>query len=222
MMSTRNSLFSPAAEAADIPTLKDTRILREVIFALATGCWPSDASFRAVMERYNGPLHAAAQKLVHDHDTASDLVQYAWEQLYFTAVIRGKWFVDQSEAGLYYWLFRTVWNAGIDHLRKQVHFVTLEGEEGENEWVNQRFDDPEMALLQTELRTTIIDTMLRILSTDQFNVVALFYFNGWSIEMIGSRLEMSSNTVKSHLHRAKQRLRRAFRERHIGLADLVA
>lgn len=45
------------------------------------------------------------------------------------------------------------------------------------------------------------------LSEDQRDVVVLFYQLRWSVEQIGQYLDCATGTVKSHLHRARRRMR---------------
>ncbi|CAN5743607.1 RNA polymerase sigma factor [soil metagenome] len=47
------------------------------------------------------------------------------------------------------------------------------------------------------------------LSADQRDVVVLFYQLQWSVEQISEYLDCAAGTIKSHLHRARQRMREA-------------
>lgn len=48
---------------------------------------------------------------------------------------------------------------------------------------------------------------LAVLSDEQREVLVLFYQLQWSVEAIGEYLDLPTGTVKSHLHRARARLR---------------
>lgn len=54
-----------------------------------------------------------------------------------------------------------------------------------------------------------LQSALGCLSEDQREAVVLFYQLEWSVEQIGDHLELPVGTVKSHLHRARARLRTA-------------
>ncbi|HZW07428.1 MAG TPA: sigma-70 family RNA polymerase sigma factor [Phycisphaerales bacterium] len=54
-----------------------------------------------------------------------------------------------------------------------------------------------------------LQSALGCLSPDQREAVVLFYQLEWSVEQIGEHLEVPVGTVKSHLHRARARLRAA-------------
>jgi RNA polymerase sigma-70 factor (ECF subfamily) len=59
-------------------------------------------------------------------------------------------------------------------------------------------------------RDTVRDTLQRALmelSEEQREVVVLFHQHGWPIALVAQHLDMPVGTVKSHLHRGRQRLR---------------
>lgn len=55
--------------------------------------------------------------------------------------------------------------------------------------------------------TAAIGDALERLSPDQREVVVLFYQLGWSVEQIAEYLDQPEGTIKSHLHRARRRMR---------------
>ncbi len=57
-----------------------------------------------------------------------------------------------------------------------------------------------------------LQSALGCLSEDQREAVVLFYQLEWSVEQIGDHLELPVGTVKSHLHRARARLRAALED----------
>lgn len=57
-----------------------------------------------------------------------------------------------------------------------------------------------------------LQSALGCLSEDQREAVVLFYQLEWSVEQIGEHLELPVGTVKSHLHRARARLRAALED----------
>jgi RNA polymerase sigma-70 factor (ECF subfamily) len=60
--------------------------------------------------------------------------------------------------------------------------------------------------------TGALQRAIGCLSEDQREVVVLFYQLEWPVESIGDHLEIPVGTVKSHLHRARARLREALAE----------
>jgi len=66
--------------------------------------------------------------------------------------------------------------------------------------------------IDDEVRSNASDALqsaCESLTDVQREVVLLFHQQGWSISLIAQHLDMPEGTVKSHLHRARQRLRRA-------------
>lgn len=57
-----------------------------------------------------------------------------------------------------------------------------------------------------------LQAALACLTDDQREAVVLFYQLEWSVEQIGDYLELPVGTVKSHLHRARARLRTALEQ----------
>lgn len=58
-----------------------------------------------------------------------------------------------------------------------------------------------------------LEMALGSLSQDQRDAIVLFYQLNWSVDQIGEYLDMPGGTVKSHLHRARSRMREVL-ERH--------
>jgi RNA polymerase sigma-70 factor (ECF subfamily) len=55
---------------------------------------------------------------------------------------------------------------------------------------------------------TALHEALNCLNDHQREIVVLFHQQGWPISQIASHKDMPEGTVKSHLHRARQRMRR--------------
>lgn len=66
-----------------------------------------------------------------------------------------------------------------------------------------------------ERRANLEDALkvaLEFLSPEQREIVVLFYQLQWSVDQIGEYLDMPTGTIKSHLHRARTRMRLAFEQ----------
>ncbi len=71
---------------------------------------------------------------------------------------------------------------------------------------------PERSTFETESKNTIQDILnlaLLALGETQREIVLLFHQQEWSIAEISSYMEMPEGTVKSHLHRARRRMKAA-------------
>lgn len=75
-----------------------------------------------------------------------------------------------------------------------------------------RFESDNEFLHRTETSSgasAALQTAMGALSDDQREVVVLFYQLEWSVEQMSEYLDVPPGTIKSHLHRARARLREA-------------
>src|SRR5690606_11364225 len=73
-------------------------------------------------------------------------------------------------------------------------------------------DAPERSLMETEIRTNArdaIDQAMLTLNEQQREIVILFHNQNWPISSIAEHLDMPEGTIKSHLHRARKRMKQA-------------
>lgn len=68
--------------------------------------------------------------------------------------------------------------------------------------------DPVGCCESRDTRRDILQSALLTLSPEQREIVVLFHQLDWPIALIAQHLDMPEGTVKSHLHRGRQRLRR--------------
>lgn len=76
-------------------------------------------------------------------------------------------------------------------------------------------DDPDCPTIDAEVLANArasIDAALASLNDEQREIVALFYQLNWSINRIAEYLTIPAGTVKSHLHRARARMRAVLSE----------
>lgn len=75
-----------------------------------------------------------------------------------------------------------------------------------------KFDAPERRTVGGEVAVNAkaaIDFALAQLSEDQREIVVLFHQLDWPISQIAEHMDMPEGTIKSHLHRGRQRMRAA-------------
>ena len=76
-------------------------------------------------------------------------------------------------------------------------------------------DSPGRASVQIEIMDNVrglLQTALHGLSTQQREIILLFHQQNWPIADIASHLSIPQGTVKSHLHRARKRMRQIILE----------
>lgn len=78
-----------------------------------------------------------------------------------------------------------------------------------------KFDAPESSTIDSEVTSNAklaIEWALAQLSDEQREIVVLFHQLDWPISQIAEHMEMPEGTIKSHLHRGRQRMRALFEE----------
>ena len=157
-------------------------------------------AFRQIVEAYKERLFAFVWRLVRDHHEAEDVTQSAFVKAYEAlASYSEKWAFST-------WLFTIAYRLCINHLRKRRAYT------GETDF--SRLGGPENDVRETVANTeearrlrNVIWAAVEQLTAPQKTSVLMFYREGKSCEEIGRVLEMPTVTVKSHLHRARAKLR---------------
>lgn len=157
-------------------------------------------AFRDLVDAYKDRLFAFIWRMVRNHHEAEDIAQAAFVKAYEALDSYSEQWAFST------WLFTIAYRLCVNHLRKR---KALSGEVDFSR-VGSGTADVRDTVANTEeahrLRSVIWDAVAR-LSPPQRSAVLLFYREGKSCEEIGRVLEMPSVTVKSHLHRARAKLR---------------
>lgn len=152
-------------------------------------------SFRLLIVRYQRPVFALLRRMGFDGDTADDLAQEsfisAWRAL---ARFRG-------DSRFSTWLYRIVYRQGLQYLRHRTRQRRLT----DTAAAQPTPAAPDTAS-QAELRV-VLDVALAQLPPPQRMALALYYFQEQSYEEVAAIMECPLNTVRTHIHRGKQRLR---------------
>jgi RNA polymerase sigma-70 factor, ECF subfamily len=165
-------------------------------------------AFRALVETYKERLFAYVYRMLRSHHEAEDICQAAFVKAYEKLDSYSEKYAFST------WLFTIAYRLSLNHLRKRkayagdVDFSRI----GDNE------DDAPRTIANTEearrLRTAIW-AAVEDLKPPQKTSVLLFYREGKSCEEIGQVLDMPTVTVKSHLHRARAKLREALQAQFV-------
>ena len=159
-------------------------------------------AFRALVEAYKDRLFAFVWRMVRNHHEAEDICQAAFVKAYEALDSYSEKYAFST------WLFTIGYRLCLNKIRKRKAW------DGEVDFARIGTDAPDapQVLAQTEearrLRT-LIWSAVDELKPPQKTAVLLFYREGKSCEEIGRVLEMPTVTVKSHLHRARAKLRAA-------------
>lgn len=162
-------------------------------------------TLRQVFDAEESPLLRYAHGLVGQRETAEDLVQEAFLRLH------QHW---DDVANPRAWLFRSIRNLALNHLRDHQRETTLETG---REWASP-LPDPEQALGKQEAIGTL-QLLVAELHEDDRAIIALKYHEGLKYEQISQRTGLSVGNVGYKLHHALKNLADSLRRLGIDSAS---
>ena len=164
-----------------------------------------DAAFTALMEKYQKQVHATVWRTIKDFHIAEDIVQETFLKAHQKL---GTLNDPQRFSG---WLNAIATRRCLAWFREK----RLNSELSENINIAMRHDDPysgylagEQAKEATQELREIVKKWLAKLRESERTVVTLHYLDGMSCEEIAAFLDVTTNTIKSRLSRARQRLKK--------------
>lgn len=164
------------------------------------------AAFEALARRHGPLMRATARRLTGTLADADDVVQeslmQAWKQLDNL----------RDPAAVKSWLLRIVGTRSIDHLRKRRNDVALdEAETLADASSGPRIQDPESTAVNAS-RVDALKSALQRLPEEQRRCWVLKEFNDLSYEEIALTLNISPDSVRGRLARARTALARTMEE----------
>ena len=157
-------------------------------------------AFRALVDAYKDRLFAFVWRMIRDHHEVEDICQAVFVKAYESLDSYSDKYAFST------WLFTIAYRMSINSMRKR---RPLSGNIDFTRIARAEDDASEMLASSDEARRlrSVIWAAVAELSTPQKSSVLLFYREGKSCEEIGQVLGMPAVTVKSHLHRARGKLR---------------
>jgi RNA polymerase sigma-70 factor, ECF subfamily len=149
----------------------------------------------AAFDRYSRPVYRFVYRLTQREDVAEDVVQEV-----FLALVRAPERFDAARGALQSYLFAIARNLVLKRYRDYRREEQWESEEAPPSPI-----DPRNAL---DLRTAVAEAIAG-LPPLQREAVILFEYEGVTLEELALIVDADIGTVKSRLHRARARLRRA-------------
>lgn len=164
-----------------------------------------DSAFAILVERFQRKIYRVAFAITRDETEADTITQDTFIQA-FTHLAR-----FEGRAELETWLTRIAINRSRDWLRRR-KFVSLFGlgKDGEPETMFEPADerpDAERQLASRQLRAAI-DAAETKLSSQQKVIFRLRHYENLALEEIAEHLGLASGTVRAHLFRAVQKVRK--------------
>ena len=181
----------------------------------------SDA-FSILVNRHRRMVFSCAYRMVGDEQEAEDITQDVFLRVY-QALPRFR-----GDAKFSTWLYKIVSNVCLNHLRKvRPDTVSIEANDEEQKISPLRLADPvntPAAGFEWRRFCERIHTIVSSLPPQYSAVVTLRHMHGMAYDEIADRLHLPLGTVKTHLFRAKERLKEILVEdgEFSGLEDMPA
>jgi RNA polymerase sigma-70 factor (ECF subfamily) len=183
---------------AMISNLTDTELVER--------CRHKDSeAFSVLVDRHKRMVFSCAYRMVGDEQEAEDIAQDVFMRVY-QALPRFR-----GESKFSTWLYKIVSNVCLNRLRKvNPETVSIEANEEEQKFSPLRLADadntPEANFEWKRFRNRIRE-MVSALPPQYCAVVTLRHLQGMAYDEIASALDLPLGTVKTHLFRAKERMR---------------
>lgn len=160
-------------------------------------------SFNSIYELSNGYLYTCILYVVQDEETARDLLQDTYLE------ISSKLHQLENADRFLQWATVIANRKSYDYRKKKRDVLLEESEEGDLLFETIADDEnliPE-SILQDQEKQRLVREIINNLSDIQRLCVIGYYFNEEKQEQIAEELGISVNTVKSHLNRAKSKIK---------------
>ena len=154
-------------------------------------------SFRWIIDRYQRPILQMISNLVFDRHAAEDITQ----EVFMTAYQKLSMF-DPMRSRFSTWLFTIARNKGINYLRKKKPSVSVDQQEIVS---SNAPGDP----IESEEFFQQMDDALNQLPSRQKRAFMLAEFENLPYDQIAQVECVSIGTIRSRIHRAKKKLRKA-------------
>lgn len=195
-----------AAALLEAPAIHPADLIPDSVLVADALAGRSEA-FGTLVERYDRAVYHLALRTLRDRDEAADAAQEAFFKAYRS--LR----TFKPEAKFSTWIFSITYHACCDRLARRKRFS--------NEEMPERADPsagPESeAIAGDEARR--LRAAIDALPEKYRTVITLYHLQGKQYEEIASVLQMPLGTVKTHLFRAKEQLRKLLSEPHAGVRE---
>jgi RNA polymerase sigma-70 factor (ECF subfamily) len=194
---------TPVVEGVSSGSLPDDEVVRRVLDG-------DTMLFEILMRRYNQRLYRVARAILRDDSEAEDVMQHAYVAAYAH--------LDQyaGRARFSTWLTRIAVHEALARARRRHRerqaSLPWQVDEDATSLLPSSWPDPEQQVLDGELRS-LLESAIGALPMVYRSVIVLRDVEGMSTEETAECLGLSADVVKTRLHRARARLRRALVQR---------
>ena len=156
-------------------------------------------SFETIYRAYSGFVYNVAYRVTNDASDAQEITQ----DVFLTIYRKLKSF--QFKSSFRTWTYRITINLAINHAKKKSKEKDLKVDYDENMEL-RTFVDPANETIDRDHQKKLVSVMLAALNPDQRVCLVLRDFEGLNYEEIAKTLKIKTNTVRSRLKRARERL----------------
>jgi RNA polymerase sigma-70 factor (ECF subfamily) len=163
------------------------------------------AAFNCLVERYQGPVYNLCYRLTGDRESAEDAAQEAFLSAY--RAIRGF-----AGGNVRSWLLRIAANASKDELRRRrrkdlaLSLDAMFDSEDHPIEVPDPEEGADSLILRKEVGAALQSALLQ-LPFDQRQAIVLVDLYDFRYEEVAAQMKTSTGTVKSRIHRGREKLR---------------
>ena len=162
-----------------------------------------EASLKELFDVFYGRVYATVIVMVKNRDQAEDITQEA----FIRAFLKLKSLREPAKFGA--WVATIAANMARDSIKKEKKYVLTEDPEEDTSIAKYLGIEEEVIRKDDKKRFLKV---LRSLSPAHYQVIMLFYYHDRTIEDIAQLLEIEEGTVKSRLHRAREKLKKILPE----------
>lgn len=155
-------------------------------------------AYKELINRHKDYAFTLAYRILNSREDAEEVAQDAFMQVF------GAINSFNGESKFTTWFYRIVFNAALMQKRKNRIFADDIETSSEAILISSSNDSTED--LRKNERKRAIELALQNLSADDVMMITLFYLKEQSLEEIAEITQISSETVKVKIHRARKRL----------------
>jgi RNA polymerase sigma factor (sigma-70 family) len=153
-------------------------------------------SYEELVKRYQHGLYVFVFRIVHDEAVSHDVTGEALFKVYET--------IDRIDITKKFstYVFEIAKNLAISYLRSHKKHISIE---------EVAYVEDEESFLEEFYRwdrAEVVHAAVARLESKYKNVITLYYFEDLSYEEVGKKLRIPTNTVRTHLARAKEKLKK--------------
>ncbi len=174
--------------------LNDSEIISKVLSG-------DQAAYAALVDRYQNYVFTLVLRMVKNREDAEEIAQDVFIKAY-------KYLADFRGASKFTtWLYTIVNNTSITFLRKKKLDIHSLDNEKVFEVADSRDSGMRADLVEQKSKQTMVTKAIAMLSSDDAEIITLFYKAEQSLDEIAGILGLEPNTAKVRLHRARTRLK---------------